>query len=196
MIHTVRSWVRYHGRILLPVLMIGALAGLVFTAVSDVKYSSRADVFVSAPSSGTADDAVNAATYSFEQATNFAELASRQVVLLPVVDELGLDLTSAKLREKLNIQVPLNTSIISIRATDTSPERAADIANAVAVSLSKVVGDLEGDAPVSIQIVEEAYPAANASSPRPLLNVLAGLVAGLLVGLGLISLRGAARTGG
>ena len=193
-IRTVKSWIRYHGRILLPLLMLGGLAGVGFSVLSDTTYSSRADVFVSAPSSGTADDAVNAATYAFDQATNFAELATRQVVLLPVMDELDLDLSSSDLRDQLNVTVPLKTSIISIRATDTSPERAADIANAVADTLADVVGDLEGDAPVNIQLVEEAYPAATASAPRPVLNVLVGLLAGGCLGLALISLRGAARS--
>jgi polysaccharide biosynthesis transport protein len=172
--------------------MLGALAGVVLTAISDAEYASRADVFVTAPSEGTADDAVNAAQYSQDQATNFAELATRQVVLLPVIDELGLDTTSSDLRSQLTVSVPLGTSLISIRAVDTDAERSADIANAVAESLADVVADLEDDAPVSLQTVEEALPASSASSPRPVLNVLVGVLAGICLGVGAVAVRDAA----
>ena len=176
--------------------MLGALAGVGVTELSDSEYTSQADVFVSAPSSGTATDAERAAEYSQEQATNFAQLASRQAVLQPVIEDLGLEMTSIDMREGLNVSVPLNTSLISIRTTDTVPERAAEIANAIAASLATVVGDLEGDAPVSVQLVEEAAPAASASSPRPVLNVLIGILAGLCLGVGAIAVRDAAHASG
>lgn len=163
------------------------------TALSDAEYTSRADVFVSAPSSGVASDAEGAAAYSQEQAKNFAELASRQVVLLPVIDDLGLDLTSSEVRNGLNVSVPLDTSIISIRTTDTDPDRAAKVANAIGESLAGVVRDLRGVDPLTFQMIERAEPASSASSPRPVLNVLIGILVGICVGAGLISLRGAAK---
>lgn len=188
--------VRYHGLILLPAMMLGALAGIISVEVSDPSYRARADVFVTASSDGSVTETAEAASYSKAQAINFAELATRQVVLLLAIVELDLPLSSAQLRGQISATVPLNTSIITITATDASAERSALIANAVATSLTEAVDELtpttsSGRTPLSLVRIEEATTPSAPVSPRPLLNVVIGILLGLFLGVAAIAVRDA-----
>lgn len=195
-VRTIWGTIRYHGAILLPALVLGGLAGFVVTQLSETTYTARADLFVSAVNDGTVAEAADAAAYSRQQAINFAELATRQVVLLPVIDELGLESTSSDLRGQVSAAVPFDTSIISVSATDSSAQDAADLANAVASNLIEAAEEVSpvtsSDGPaLTLQTVEVANQPSSPTSPRPTLNIVIGMLVGLFVGVGVIAMRDA-----
>lgn len=179
------------GLLVLLAMMFGAFIGLGATAMGDESYTASADVFVTAEGGGSLSDAADAAAFSQLQANNFAELVTRDVVLRPVVEDLGLDMTSSQLSGQVGATVPLDTSIISITVTDGSAERAAEIANAVAASLTDAVDDLtvssSDGAPLALRSIEEATVPSSPTTPRPLLNVAIGILAGLCLAVALIA---------
>jgi len=191
--------IRMHAPILLMSLVVGGFAGLAHAANGQVNYTARADVFL-APSNGrTTTDIADGATYSQEQAINFAGVATRDIVLREVIEELDLKTTSSKLRGQIVTSVPLGTSIITISVTDSSSTRAAAIANSVASSLAEAVDGLTpvasaGAAPVKVMSIEDATPPSAPSSPRPALSVGVGLLGGLCLGIFLLFVRDALRT--
>jgi polysaccharide biosynthesis transport protein len=180
------------GRWLLIVLagLLGVASALAVAAVMVPKYTATADVFVTVTSGQSAGDLAQGATFAQEQARNFAAVVPREKVLGPVISELGLTTTLDDLVKQIDVEVPLNTSVISIKATDPSPQRSAQIANTVAKYLKQAVTDLSPTvsgtkgAPVRAEVIGEAKAPIKTSSPIiPLFAVIGGL-AGLVLAIG------------
>jgi succinoglycan biosynthesis transport protein ExoP len=178
--------------------LVGAFVGLGVTASGEESYTASADVFVTATAARAPSDAAEVAevaALSQQQATNFSELVTRDVVLRPVIEDLELDMTSSQLSSHVDATVPLDTSIISISVTDGSAARSAEIANAVAASLTDAVQKLtvspKGGAPLALRSIEEATVPSTPTTPRPMLNVAIGVLAGLCVGVALVAVADA-----
>lgn len=190
----------FRALLVLLAMVFGAFLGLGFTAMGDESYTANADVFVTAGTGRTATEPAEAAALSQQQATNFAELVTRDVVLSPVIEDLDLDMTASQLSGKVGATVPLDTSIISISVSDGSAERAAEIANALVDSLTDAVEDLTasptGGGPFALQSIEEATVPSSPTTPRPALNVAVGALAGMCAAVALIALFDAVGSNG
>ncbi len=68
-------------------------------------------------------------------ATAYARLATERPVLEEVIDELGLPYSPAQLKGAVSTQVYRDAGLLEITVVDTDPQRAADIANALAQAL-------------------------------------------------------------
>jgi polysaccharide biosynthesis transport protein len=182
---------RVRALIVLVAVALGAVGGAVLSSLDDESYTASAALFVSAQSQGGAEQAATAADFASTQAVNFAALATSQVVLQPVIEQLGLDTNAAGLRTSVRTSVEENTSIISVTATDPSADRAAEIANAVSESLVSEVEELaspSGAATLTLTPVDVATAPAAPSSPSPLVAVVLGMLVGLCVGGGIVAL--------
>jgi capsular exopolysaccharide synthesis family protein len=160
-------------------------AVLTFTATP--QYLARAGVFLSANVGRTAAQLSRGTDYSRNLARTYAEVATSRVVLDPVIGQTGLHLTADELARKVTARAPLRTVMVEIAVRDSSAERAAAIADAVAVQLSSVIADLTpaGPSPSSPVLARTVTPAAVPSRtvyPRTTLNLTLGLLLGLLGG--------------
>lgn len=169
--------------------ILGAGLGIAWAATRTPEYTADADVLVVVTSGQSTGELAQGSSFSQQQARNFAAVAGREIVLAPVIKELGLDVTVNDLRDSISVSVPLNTSMISIQATDSSPDLAAAIANSTAkhlsatvAALSPKVNDVQG-APVNAQLIESAVPPDRPSSPNYLLLTLFGILGGLVLGV-------------
>lgn len=180
------------GRWLLIVLvgLLGTAIGLAIATVRPVEYTAQADVFVTVTSGQSTGDLAQGSTFSQDQARNFAAIVPREIVLAPVIEELGLKTTLTDLRKNVEADVPLNTSLITIKATDHDPVLAASIANSIASHLSEAVktltptvSDVKG-APVRAETIESASVPEKPSAPIVPLFALLGLLAGLVLAIG------------
>lgn len=186
--------VRYHWAVVLVCAILGVFAGQVVAAVTPREYTASADVFVTVTGGSTTGEVAQSGNFAQQQARNFGAVATREVVLAPVVEQLELPMTIGELRRLVSASVQLNTSVITISATDRSPDRAAAIANAVALNLSEVAPSLtprvDGESPVRVQVIESATAPANPSSPNVTLLLILGLLSGLIVATIIVVLRG------
>jgi capsular exopolysaccharide synthesis family protein len=175
-------------------LLAGLGAGLGSAFLMVPQYESTAALYVSArtPGSAAANDALQGGTYVRQAVLSYVDVANSAIVLDRVVENLGLDALgwdAEALRQKVTATSPTNTVLIKITAKDTDPRRAADIANATAQALATVVmtvlekPDPETASLVNVTQIQEGQPPANPSSPRLLLNLAAGGVLGLAVGV-------------
>ena len=74
--------------------------------------------------------------YTSQQlATSYVQLIRRQPILQGVIDTLGLNTTPGALGGQINASVIPQTQLIQISVVDTSPERAAAIANEISHQL-------------------------------------------------------------
>jgi capsular exopolysaccharide synthesis family protein len=115
--------------------VLGGVAGYGLTGLRTATYSSSTSLLVTPPlSTALVTDANRAETYR--------NLVESGPVLDRVIEELGLDYDRQGLADHLEATVILNTQIIQITATDESPARAAEIANATARNFEDQVADL------------------------------------------------------
>src|SRR5699024_5456907 len=117
------------------------------------------------------------------------------VVLEPVVDKLGLEMSASQLASHITAASPSDTALINITVSSPSPEQAAEIANEVGESFKNVVQtELEPDAeagnsPINLTTVQTANAPTSAVSPNIPVNILLGLLVGFALGVGAAVLR-------
>lgn len=178
---------RRHWLFIVVLALVGAASGLVWAAFRTPEYTAKAELFVTVTTGQSTGELAQSSNFSQQQARNFAALATREIVLGPVIEDLHLSLTVGELRKRVSASVPLNTSLISLQASASRPQLAADIANAAArelattvAGMSPKVDDVRGT-PIKAQLIETAIAPALPASPNISLLALFGLLAGLVV---------------
>ena len=180
---------RKYWRSILTVLSVCVGAALVFTFLQTPKYSSTSSALIAVDTAASAGELSSGALYAERQVSSFVALADSALVLDPVIDELGLDVTPQALRSRVSVSAPAGTSIVDVTVTDADAGRAAEIANAITASLKNVTSDVvptgpDGDEIVTVTVVEPASESSRPVSPRPVVNIALGLIAGVVLGLG------------
>lgn len=181
---------------LLMVLMtaLGFATAFVYTSTRTPVYESTSTVFVSTQAGSSAAELQQGSSFTQARINTYVGLATTPVVLQPVIEQLGLNVNTDVLARNVTASAALNSTLITVTASDPSATVAADIANQVAASLSNTVPRLEpeaedGSSPVRLSQVREAFPAGAPSSPNTMLNLLIGAALGLAIGLGAAVLR-------
>ncbi|HEV7176673.1 MAG TPA: polysaccharide biosynthesis tyrosine autokinase, partial [Solirubrobacteraceae bacterium] len=173
--------------------LVGVGAAATYSILKTPEYTASAAVFVSTSSSSSVADLAQGNTFTQQRVKTYAELVTTPIVLLPVASSLHLKVTSDELAKQITAQAPLDTTLIQIDATSTSPVQAADIANATSQSLTNVVQSIEpsGNAGSEIKLtrVREAQVPTTPVSPNVPLNIALGLLVGLALGVGIAVLR-------
>jgi capsular exopolysaccharide synthesis family protein len=182
--------------VLVSVTVLGVVVGLGLGYIPGKSYTATAKLFASVNTTNTPSNA--SAVYSTSQfllqrMTSYTQLSDSGDVLQPVITKLGLKDDVQQLSSKVSIVNPTQTFILEVEVTSPSAVKAADIANAVADSLSSEIPKLEragkSTSPVLVTVTKRAVAPSSPASPRPKLDLLLGLVVGLLLGLGLAILR-------
>ncbi|MGP3966376.1 polysaccharide biosynthesis tyrosine autokinase [Streptomyces sp. 6N223] len=176
-------------RAIVVLATLGTALAALATSVAVPQYRATATLFVSLQN--TEDTIMLNEGNSFAQARvrSYAEAVSSPKVTEPVVESLDLDMTPAQLGGIISTEVPLDTVLLRITATDTEPSRAARISNAIADRFTTVIAEIERpvgaeSSPVRLSVVEPAAVPSAPSSPSLRLNLALGLLAGLALGVG------------
>lgn len=169
--------------------LVGLVVALSYSLSSTETYRTSASVYFSLQYGDSASELVQGSTYTQNQIASFARLATTPAVLQPVIDDLGLDMRPDELADRIEAGAPLDTVIIEIVVTDTSPARSATIADAVGQRLSDTVEGLApqdeaGSPTVRAMTVAAAEVPTEAASPNLPVELAVGLVVGLALGLG------------
>jgi capsular exopolysaccharide synthesis family protein len=174
---------------------LGAGAAAVVNATSAVTFAAQVQQFVSiADSSDNQSNILSGSQFTLQRVKSYTQVATSAQVLDPVIQKLKLPTTTGELAGHVTATNPLDTVLIEIAVTDTDPGRAADIANAVAKQLSRVVQDIESPqsgapAPVKLTTTQPASVPTTPVAPRKSLNLALGLLVGLAAGAGGALLR-------
>ncbi|BAC17167.1 chain length determinant protein [Corynebacterium efficiens YS-314] len=176
--------------------ILGVAAGAGFSLLATPEYQSRTQIYVSVRSAaGTTGDLVQGANFSRQIVNSYVDVAKTGLVLEPVIDELGLEMSANQLASHLTVASPTDTALINITASSPSPEQAAEIANAVGESFKNVVQtQLEPDADaenslINLTTTQNALPPSSPVSPNIPMNIVLGLLVGLAIGVGIAVLR-------
>jgi succinoglycan biosynthesis transport protein ExoP len=176
-----------------PALM--GLCAMAFSSFTTPKtYSATAGVFFSLEFGNSASDLAQGSSFTQNQVASYALLARTPAVLQPVIDEQQLGLTARALAGRVSASVVPDTVVVEVHVSGTDPELAASIANGVAEQLGVTVEQLApvndaGEATVRGTAVDPADVPQAPVSPRTRLNLVVGLLGGLLLGLGAALVR-------
>ena len=179
------------------ILLITALAvacAMTATLLATPTYQANSQVFVSVSSGGSTSDLLQGASFSQDRVTSYTAMVTSPRVLIPVIARLGLHTTPDQLAASITADSPLNTVLIDITVTNTSPKMASDVANATAESLGTQVTALEKPAgaqpsPVRVSTLRTATMPTAPATPKAETNLALGLLLGLLLGGALAVLR-------
>ncbi|MGP3535778.1 polysaccharide biosynthesis tyrosine autokinase [Microbacterium sp. RD1] len=171
---------------------IAVAAGYSLTRTPMFEASSR--VFVSTQAGGTVAELQQGGSFALQRVGTYVQLAETPIVLNPVIAELDLDGTADSLAAQITASSPLNSFLIDISVQDADPVQAADLANAVAASLTAAVEQIEmrtdqQQSPVQLTRVKDALAPTNPVSPNVPLNLVLGALVGLALGIGIAVLR-------
>lgn len=178
-------------------LLLGLLVGVGVTVLVPPTYAASVTIFVSARSpGGDVTAAVEGGDLSAQRMATYLEVLRSQRVATQVAERLGGGLTADEVLDKVSASTTPDTLLLTATVEDQSPQRAADIANALAERFNANVAELEQPDPQTAPVVtartfEAAVPPESPTQPRPLLNIALGLGLGLLAGIGLALLRNA-----
>ena len=164
---------------------------ITMTAMSPVQYSTTTQLFAtyndSSEGAANSSEQNSGSSYIMGQIKSYPALTTTQSVLQPVIDDLGLHTTVGQLKGQISVTNPTNTAFVNISVTNGDPAQAADIANAVAKSLSSVVENTlyasGSHSSVKLSIVQPRYRQAHRDAPKWKLNILIGIIGGLILGV-------------
>src|ERR1039458_2871773 len=128
------------------ILLVTALAvacAMTATLLTTPTYQANSEVFVSVSNGGSTADLLSGASFSQDRVTSYTAMVTSPRVLIPVIARLGLHTTPEQLAASITATSALNTVLIDITVTSTSPKTASDVANATAESLGTQVSELE-----------------------------------------------------
>jgi len=173
--------------IVLVLSFLGASLGFLLSLGTPKLYKAESQIFISTPTPSLDIGALQqGSSFAQQRVISYSRVVSGPATLVPVIETLGLQMSSSELAGKIVTSAPLGTVLINITVTDVSGIRAAAIANAVAVQFGETIQTLElpqfGDsAGVKSTMVRSAEVPGGPSTPNTKLNVLSGLLFGFMI---------------
>lgn len=170
------------------------LAGLAVTLTADTVYTSHAQLYVASAGDDSDLEAIVADGVQVKgRALSYAAVANTEAMAVAVAEDLDLTDHPARIAGRISAEVPFATVLINLTATGSSAREAQALAAAVVDNYNDVLAEIETadrrGLLVEVTLLKEPSLPAEPTSPRPALNLAAGLLAGLLLGVALAVLR-------
>jgi capsular exopolysaccharide synthesis family protein len=169
--------------------VIGVIVAVAVAWTTTPSYTAHTKLFVSTASNqNDPQQAYSGGLFSQQRVVSYADIVSSPLVVSAVKQQLHLPESVRTLQGRISASAPLNTVLIDISVRDRHAARAQEIARAVAAQFQVVVDNLEttpssGLSAVKVSVVSPAELPSSPSSPNKLLDLVIGVLAGLLVGI-------------
>jgi polysaccharide biosynthesis transport protein len=180
----------YRWRLVMIVLfVVGVGAGSAYAALAPRTYASSTTLFFSLNKSTSVGTLAQGSTYTQDVVKSYSQIVTRALVLDPVIQQLGLPMTTTELASHISVQLAPDTVLATITVADSSPTRAQAIANAVDVQLGNAVlalspGGATSPAAVRVTTISAADQPRLPISPNVPLVLVLGLVLGVVMAVG------------
>ena len=177
---------------------VALAAASVVTRTQQRRYESTATLFVTGTAPATRAPGVDPVSTSLQLATlaqsssaAYAQLASSRAIAVNA--SASLHMPVARVAGHVQGEAQPGVQLVRLRADAPTGAEAARIANAAAAALAASVPGLadkkSGGLGLRLAIVDPAQPSAQPVAPHTTLNLVLGGVVGLLLGLGLATVR-------
>ena len=159
-----------------------AISGIVTFFILTPKYSSQAQLIVTLPQSDTAN--VNDVNTNLQMINTYKDMIVSDLVLNEVKDRLetedNVKMTAEQIKEAISVN---HSQMFSIQAISTNAVTAQQIANTTSQVFQENAKDVMNVDKISI--ISGAVANTTPVSPNNKLNLVIGLVLGMMVGVGL-----------
>lgn len=166
-------------------LLGGTLAFLFSRYVLTPQYTSTAMLYVL--SKETTLTSLADLQIGSQLTQDYQVLITSRPVLEDVIETLDLDITYKELRRKITIENPSSTRFLNVTVTDPDPRLAKQIVDEVAAVASDYIGDIMEMVPP--KLIEDGEIPMEKSSPGNTRNAALGMLAGMVLVCGLITLE-------
>jgi capsular exopolysaccharide synthesis family protein len=192
------SVLRKRWGMLVAAIVVVAAATLCFVTLATPQYEATAQLFISAnDTGGLAANLNSAAEFSQDRVQSYADIINTREITDPVAARLHVGLTGKQISKETSADAPLNTVLVNLHVTDTSPLRAQRIANSIASQFTNFASNLEASSigghssgpPVKVTVVRPATLPTSPVSPKKPLDLALGLLIGIVLGVGSAVLR-------
>jgi receptor protein-tyrosine kinase len=150
---------RSQWKMICGVIVLAVFAAFAYSVIITPHYQASTRLFVSTTSDGTNSQTYDGGLFAERRVLSYSELLMGEVLAQRTVDKLGLDMSAADLRDKVEATVPADTVLIDVTVVDSSAARARDIANTLADEFVVMAAELEtpalGAAPNARVIVQQ-----------------------------------------
>lgn len=173
--------------LIVAITLLCALSATVITfLVLKPEYQSNTTLMLGKPAHTVSIDAEENISYQEIQTnrllvSTYGEIAKSRLVLDLVINNLGLDISSEVLREKIDVSLVKNTEIIQLTVKDGDPVVAATIANQLSADFAEKATEIMKIE--NIQVIDKAIPSYRPVKPNHQVNITIGLVLGVIAGL-------------
>ena len=171
--------------ILLTAILTTGLAFAYSAFLATPQYDSTTRLYVVTQSSdnvaGITNQDLQAGSFLVK---DYKEIILSQDVLKNVTTTLGITDDIDDIKEKITVNIPVDTRILSITVRDSDPNQAATIANTLREEAARKI--IEVTKVSDVTTLEEALPAENPSTPQTKRNLVLGFVAGAFLATALV----------
>jgi capsular polysaccharide biosynthesis protein len=182
---------------------IGLLTAGILALTATTKYTASAQVLFTGHATTGGQDLAYVGNYVQSRMQTYKNLGTSTSMLESVAAAMGSHETTQELAKRTDIQVSQLNTVATVSASDTSAKGAAETANTMAAALLETVKNLEADnadqkptsepekstATVQGVVTGKAEKPTSPSDPNVPVYLVAGLLAGLLVSVGVVAVR-------
>ncbi|MCP8858516.1 chain-length determining protein [Latilactobacillus curvatus] len=183
---------KYHRLILSSTVVCTLLAVIVTFFLITPQYSASTELLVNRKQSGDANVQWNQVQTDVQMINTYKDLITKPVIMDSVAKKINKGsnqkLDDTTIASMIGVSNNQNSQVFSITAKADNAYTAADIANTTAQTFQKKAPKIMSGTD-NVSIISEAKPDLKPVSPKKKLNVVIGLVLGILLGVGIAFLR-------
>jgi succinoglycan biosynthesis transport protein ExoP len=190
-LHDCLRILRKRATLIVVATMLSAGAALITSLATTPVYQGTTKLFVVAktdPGGGTAS-AYEGALLSQQLVKSFAQIIESRATAEAALRLDPQPFTARQLQAKIHAKPAAETLLIDLSVEDTDPARAKRLANNVARAFISAVPEFQSGSALRVSLVEPALTPIAPVRPRTRLNVILGLMLGVVIGVGFAFLR-------
>ena len=168
--------------ILLAAVIGGGIAGAFSKFVLTPQYTSTAMMYIL--SKETTLTSLADLQIGSQLTKDYEVIVKSRPILEDVIESLGLSLTHEELEEKISLENPADTRILSISVQDPDPVMAKTIVDEVASASSDYIGDIMEMVPP--KMIEDGEVPQKKSSPSNVMNAILGAIGAMVLVCGCV----------
>ncbi|MBC9825910.1 YveK family protein [Carnobacterium inhibens] len=162
--------------------LIGLIVAAGFTFfIATPQYNATTQILVNRTTESAEGMQLTDINTNVQMINTYKDIIKGPVILNEVRENLGTNLTTTDLSEKIEITTEENSQVFSLSVSDDNPYEAANIANSVAGTFQNEIGNIMNVE--NVTIISNAVPNTNQISPNNLLNLVFGVLIGSILGI-------------
>lgn len=189
---------RSHWLAIVVATVVGGLLAFGWTLTQPKVYTANGSAIITTGTSTSLGDAMVGDNYAKSRVKSYLDIAKSREVAKYALEQLNVDVPPDALVGRVTVSNPLDTAVLRVSATGSTPEEARALVEAWIGGMTKVVSDLENanntgteESIVKLATLDTAVAPTSPSSPNVKLAVALGLIIGLALGIAYALIRAA-----